>query len=194
MRYAEEAYVCTFKDVARHGWEVTWNGSCSDGSTSTPTHLIATENAGHLSLSFNGNPGWTALKRCNVKSSSVTTAPVDRVALDYVKLGGDSPMAREYWPDAVQTISSTDGASQLASRLSIYFADAGEYQFAMASSTYSCGTGAHGCPLVIIRDYEVIAEISACQDETSHSVSADGSRFFDCDNRNEGRLISSLVN
>lgn len=50
MSYAEDSYVCTFDDVRRDGWQVTWNGSCSDGSTSERTRLIAVETNGRLSF------------------------------------------------------------------------------------------------------------------------------------------------
>lgn len=65
--WAEDSYVCTFKDVARSGWEVTWNGSCSDGSTREPMRLVATETNGRLTTRWNGNPGAFALRRCTLR-------------------------------------------------------------------------------------------------------------------------------
>lgn len=67
MHYAEEAMVCSFDDVARDGWQVTWNGSCSDGNESLATRVVANENGGRLTLAFNGMSGWTGLRRCGAR-------------------------------------------------------------------------------------------------------------------------------
>ncbi len=67
MHYVEEALVCDFDDVRRDGWQVTWNGSCNDGSTSSPTQVVAREDKGRLTMWFNGNQGWTALRRCSAR-------------------------------------------------------------------------------------------------------------------------------
>lgn len=64
MSYAEDSYVCTFDDVRRDGWQVTWNGSCSDGSTSERTRLIAVETDGRLSFNWNGDWQQQSLRRC----------------------------------------------------------------------------------------------------------------------------------
>lgn len=64
LHYVEETLACEFQDVARNGWEVTWNGSCNHGSSSSPMRLVATEEHGRLTLTFNGEPGWSALRRC----------------------------------------------------------------------------------------------------------------------------------
>ena len=64
MHYVEEALVCEFEDVRRDGWKVTWNGSCNDGSEQYPTQVVALEHRWQLSMWFNGNPGWTTLRRC----------------------------------------------------------------------------------------------------------------------------------
>lgn len=64
MHYAEEALVCSFDDVARDGWQVTWKGRCSDGNDQIATRVIATETQGRLAMSFNGTAGWTGLRRC----------------------------------------------------------------------------------------------------------------------------------
>lgn len=55
MHYAEEALSCAFKDVARDGREVTWNGSCSDGSSYSAMRLVATEDDGRLMLNSTAN-------------------------------------------------------------------------------------------------------------------------------------------
>lgn len=73
MHYVEEALVCEFKDVRRDGWRVTWNGSCNDGSSSSKTQVVALEESGQLSMWFNGNPGWTTLRRCDAKMSAMQT-------------------------------------------------------------------------------------------------------------------------
>lgn len=67
MNYAEESLVCTFDDVRRDGWQVTWNGSCRDGSSQFPSQVIALEERGRLSMWFDGQPGWSALRRCTAR-------------------------------------------------------------------------------------------------------------------------------
>ena len=45
--------VCTFRDVARSGDVVTWHGRCSDGTTRTPTTVVAALRDGNLTVSMN---------------------------------------------------------------------------------------------------------------------------------------------
>lgn len=62
--YVEDALSCSFEEVARDGWRVTWDGSYNDGNGTSPMLLVATEDNGRLTLTFNENPGWSALRRC----------------------------------------------------------------------------------------------------------------------------------
>lgn len=62
--YVEEALSCSFEEVARDNWRVTWEGSCNDGNGSSPMRLVATEDDERLTLAFNETPGWSALRRC----------------------------------------------------------------------------------------------------------------------------------
>lgn len=67
MHYVEDELSCSFDDVARDGWQVTWNGSCNSGNEPTKVHVVATEDRGRLVVTINGNPGWTALRRCTAR-------------------------------------------------------------------------------------------------------------------------------
>ena len=74
MRYVEEALSYDFADVTRNGWAVTWNGLCDDGAGPSPVRLVATETDGRLTLSFNGEPGWSSLRRCVRKREALRPA------------------------------------------------------------------------------------------------------------------------
>lgn len=180
MSYADEALVCKFDDVRRDGWQVTWNGSCNDGSTRVRTKVVAVEKAGSLSLSFNGNAGWSTLRRCTPGAAAAVAPAVVKVPLHYQMHTGDSEVALRYWPDAVQAITDVDGADALSSKLAVFVAEAGGYTFSMASSMYSCGTGAHGCPMIVFRDDVEVGGRRVCQSTDLHSISADGRTFYDC--------------
>jgi len=67
MQYVEEQLVCEFNDVRRDGWQVTWNGSCNDGSDEVKAKVVALEERGRLTVWINGHPGWSALRRCQAR-------------------------------------------------------------------------------------------------------------------------------
>lgn len=62
--WTEDEYVCRFQDVSRDGWQVTWNGSCSDGATEDKMRLVVVERNGRLHTAWNGNAGSGTLRRC----------------------------------------------------------------------------------------------------------------------------------
>lgn len=189
MHYVEEALSCEFGDVARDGWQVTWNGSCNDGAGSSPMRLVATGTEGRLTLSFNGNPGWSALRRCTAKSGS-RPAAVERVPLVYTEYAADTDEARLHWGDVVDMVARFDPPPAVP--LTVHVAEGAGYTFAYVTGGMVCGTG-HGCPERIFKDSEKLGEFSVCEDLNAHALAGDGARFFDCDSENgEGRTILSL--
>jgi hypothetical protein len=191
MHYVEEALSCEFEDVARDRWQVTWNGSCNDGAGSSPMRLVATETEGRLTLNFNGNPGWSALRRCTQKSGSAPAA-FERVPLVYTEYAADSDEASLYWGDVVDMVAKFDPPPVVP--LTVHVAQGAGYTFAYVTGGMVCGTG-HGCPERIFQDGEKLGEFSACENLDSHAVAIDGSRFYDCDSdASEGRLIASFAN
>lgn len=191
MGYAEETYICKFNDVRRDGWQVTWNGSCSDGSTSEKTKVVALEENGRLSIWFNGNPGWSTLRRCNAKVSSAP-APVERVQLKYTAYAADTAEARAAWSDAIDMVAGFNPPPAVPVTVSI--AEAGVYTFAAIDGGMTCGIGNHGCPTRIFKDGVKVGEFSSCQELETHYLSADATRFFDCFNiGTQGRPIASLM-
>lgn len=189
MRYVEEAMICRFTDVIRDGWRVTWTGSCSDGSSAWPMRLVATEAEGRLTLSFNGTPGWSALRRCTAKSAR---APItmERVPLVYTAYAADSEEARAYWGDALTMVAEFDPPPVVP--LSVHVAEEAGLVFAYVTGGGACGTG-HGCPERVFQDGEKLGEFTACDNLDAHAVSIDGSRFYDCyAEEDEGRPILSL--
>lgn len=189
MHYVEEALACEFKDVARDGWEVTWSGSCNDGAGSLPMRVVATETDGRLTLRFNEEPGWTALRRCTAKSGTAPAA-VERVPLVYITYAADSDEARVYWGEVLDMVAKFDPPPVVP--VKVHVAQGAGYTFAYVTGGMVCGTG-HGCPERVFRDSERLGEFSACENLDAHAVALDGSRFFDCDGgAGVGRLIASF--
>lgn len=190
MHYVEEALSCEFKDVVRDGWSVTWNGSCNDGAGSSPIRLVATETDGRLTLRFNGEPGWSTLRRCIAKSGAAH-AVVERVPLIYTAYAADSDEALLYCGDAVAMVDTFDPPPTVP--LTVHVAEGAGLVFAYITGGVVCGTG-HGCPERVFKDGEKLGEFSACEDLNTHAIARDGSRFYDCDGVvGEGRLIASFA-
>lgn len=190
LHYVEEALSCKFKDVGRDGWAVTWNGSCNDGAGSSPMRLIATETDGRLTLSFNGNAGWSALRRCSAKSEA-TPAAIKRVPLVYTPYAANTEEAQTYWGDIVDMVAGFEPSPKVP--VTVHVAKGAGLVFAYVTGGMICGTG-HGCPERVFKGSEKLGEFSACENLDAHDVARDGSRFFDCDdNAAEGRLISSFA-
>jgi hypothetical protein len=190
MQYAEESMICRFDDVRRDGWQVTWNGSCNDGSSQTKTQVVALEDLGRLTLSFNGNPGWTALRRCNSKPVAATP-PAERVPLIYTAHAADTDVAHQYWGDAIEMVASFDPPP--VKPVIVQTAEAASYTFAYIEGGMICGMGNHGCPIRIFENGKKVGEFSACEDLATHALAADGSRFYACEDGGQGRPMSSLM-
>lgn len=180
MSFAEDSYVCRFKDVARDGWTVTWNGSCNDGSTVEKTRLMATESNGRLTTFWNGRAAAIALRRCNAKSSSLPTLGVNttQVALSYTAYDASTDLARAYWGDAIAMVDTFDPPPIFP--VTVQIAESAGLTFAYVTGGMLCGMGNHGCPIRVFSDGHLLAEFSACENLSSHKVASDGSRFFGC--------------
>lgn len=191
MMVAEETYICRFDDVRRDGWQVTWNGSCSDGSTVEKMNLVAIENDGRLSLWYNGTLSDATLRRCNATPAAhAVPPPVERIPLEYVTYGADSDAARVYWPDAIQDLLMV--GEDPNAKLRIYVASAGGYEFVSAESMFHCGMGWE-CPVKIVKDGLVVGEFNTCTERDQHALAADGTRFFACETGGQGRPMSTLM-
>lgn len=190
MSYVEEALSCEFNDVARDGWKVTWNGSCNDGGGTSSMRLVAIETDDRLTLSFNGNPGWSALRRC-IAGHGAAPSAVERVPLVYTGYAGDTDEARVYWGDIIAVVDGFDPPPTVP--VTVHVAEGAGYTFAYITGGMICGNG-HGCPERVFKDGEKVGEFSACENLNAHAVSKEGSRFYDCDEDNaNGRAIASFA-
>ena len=175
MSYAEETFICSFDDVWRDGWQVTWNGACNDGSGRVKTKVVAIEDDGRLSLSFNGDPGWSTLRRCDGKIGS---APVPTIDLDYTTYAAGTAEAQAYWGDAIDMTERLN--AELVANVTILVASAAGYKFAYIEGMLVCGSGGHGCPIRVFEDGRQVDEFSVCENPAKHAVASDGSKFIGC--------------
>jgi hypothetical protein len=187
MSYAEDAYSCTFKDVRRDGWKVTWNGSCSDGSTSEKMKVVAVEDDGRLSMRFNGQPAASTLRRCHATAKGASMA-LERVPLHYTKYDADSPVAQKYWKDQIDLELRVNPDASIH----VAVAESGGMTFAMLVSMGSCGMSDHGCQIRIFEHGLREGEFAACEDTSRHALAGDGARFYACETSGAGRPLSEL--
>jgi hypothetical protein len=190
MGYAEETLMCEFDDVRRDGWQVTWNGNCHDGSSRRPMKLVALEDNGRLTLTFNGQPGWTALKRCAPVTGNFQPTP-QQVKLSYTEHSADSATAKAYWADAIEMVAKFDPPPVVP--VTVHTAQFDRYTFAMVMGGMLCGMGNHGCPMRLYEGDKKLGEFSACEQLDEHAVTADFTRFYACELGGQGRMLSSLV-